>query len=213
MVLLFHFVRTVPPSNWVERAFDGVTKYGSYGVELFFVLSGFLITGILYDTCDNPHYFRNFHMKPVLRISPALLWRSGAGLLRGPADRTAARADSGLPARTPSVGVAIRRQHLHRQAGGLSLATALCAMLTRLTGSLMGLNWWTTYTRPPSGRTAFVVPTNTRTVAVPSSCRQEWYRSLATQPVAMAHVGADANPLQNVNHHRRTLRKETCSAF
>src|SRR5258708_6723622 len=29
------------------------------------------------------------------------------------------------------------------------LATALCAMLARLTGSLMGLNWWTTYTLTP----------------------------------------------------------------
>jgi peptidoglycan/LPS O-acetylase OafA/YrhL len=70
MVLLFHFIGTVPPSNWVESAIVGVTNYGSYGVELFFVLSGFLITGILYGTSNEPHYFRNFYMKRLLRIFP-----------------------------------------------------------------------------------------------------------------------------------------------
>ncbi|HJU16619.1 MAG TPA: acyltransferase [Stellaceae bacterium] len=70
MVLLLHFVANVPPSNEVERAIVGVTKYGSYGVELFFILSGFLITGILYDTHNEPHYFRNFYMRRFLRIFP-----------------------------------------------------------------------------------------------------------------------------------------------
>ena len=60
----------MPPSNGIERAVVGVTKYGSYGVELFFILSGFLITGILYDARNEPHYFRNFYMRRLLRIFP-----------------------------------------------------------------------------------------------------------------------------------------------
>ena len=70
MVLVFHFVGTVPPTNGVERAIAGVANYGANGVELFFVLSGFLITGILYEAHDKPHYFRNFYMRRVLRIFP-----------------------------------------------------------------------------------------------------------------------------------------------
>ena len=70
MVLLLHFVGTVSPIDGIERATVRVTKYGSYGVELFFVLSGFLITGILYDTHNRPNYFRNFYMRRLLRIFP-----------------------------------------------------------------------------------------------------------------------------------------------
>src|SRR5579871_5218869 len=70
MVLVFHFIGTVPASNGLERAVVGVTNYGSYGVELFFILSGFLITGILFDSRDQPGYFRNFYMRRLLRIFP-----------------------------------------------------------------------------------------------------------------------------------------------
>jgi len=70
MVLVFHFVGTVAPTNWIEHTIFVVTNYGSYGVELFFVLSGFLITGILYDGANDPHYFRNFYMRRVLRVFP-----------------------------------------------------------------------------------------------------------------------------------------------
>src|SRR5258708_867781 len=56
-VLLFHSMRHAFSIGWV-------------GVDLFFVLSGFLITLGLVRTAGEPHYFRNFYTKRALRIWP-----------------------------------------------------------------------------------------------------------------------------------------------
>jgi peptidoglycan/LPS O-acetylase OafA/YrhL len=70
MVLLFHFIAQTTATNGFERAVNWVLSHGLLGVDLFFVLSGFLITGILYDSRSDPDYFRNFYMRRVLRIFP-----------------------------------------------------------------------------------------------------------------------------------------------
>jgi peptidoglycan/LPS O-acetylase OafA/YrhL len=88
-------VYTDQPRSWITpyyKSFNGIravavslvfvehyanyvhlTKLESFawtGVDLFFVLSGFLITGILYDSLGQHHYFRNFYVRRALRIFP-----------------------------------------------------------------------------------------------------------------------------------------------
>ncbi len=70
MVLAFHFLHIDGQGGAVEGALLSATRSGWAGVDLFFVLSGFLITGILLDARGAARYFRAFYARRVLRIFP-----------------------------------------------------------------------------------------------------------------------------------------------
>ena len=74
LVLFFHGFSFVTGSASFQGPFRWFllsTSAGWIGVNLFFVLSGFLITGILLDSRNSPRYYKNFYQHRALRILPA----------------------------------------------------------------------------------------------------------------------------------------------
>jgi peptidoglycan/LPS O-acetylase OafA/YrhL len=69
LVLLHHFT-ILEPASEADAWLANVALIGWSGVDLFFVLSGFLITGILIDARDSDRYFTSFYARRTLRIFP-----------------------------------------------------------------------------------------------------------------------------------------------
>ena len=70
LVFLYHMKGQMPAVNVFFLYLIQYAGVGWVGVDLFFVLSGFLITGILLDTRDASNYFSGFYARRVLRIFP-----------------------------------------------------------------------------------------------------------------------------------------------
>jgi peptidoglycan/LPS O-acetylase OafA/YrhL len=83
LVLALHFLNDSnhgPFGSFLYR-FGSAFRLGWAGVDLFFVLSGFLIGGILLDARSSSNYFSVFYIRRLHRIVPIFyLWKSTPGL-------------------------------------------------------------------------------------------------------------------------------------
>jgi peptidoglycan/LPS O-acetylase OafA/YrhL len=74
IMVFFHHVcfTSIHPNGWNTPVLllRRISMAGNYGVDLFFVLSGFLITSLLIGARQDRSYYRDFYWKRALRILP-----------------------------------------------------------------------------------------------------------------------------------------------
>jgi peptidoglycan/LPS O-acetylase OafA/YrhL len=73
LVILCHYVQDggpIGPRHSLAARIGEVIGQGTVGVDLFFILSGFLIGGILLNSRSSPRYYSTFYTRRFFRIIP-----------------------------------------------------------------------------------------------------------------------------------------------
>ncbi len=70
LVLLCHSLIDFPADTFLGKAVQSVGSSTWWGVDVFLVLSGFLVTGVLLHSKEKPRYFRRFYGRRAVRIMP-----------------------------------------------------------------------------------------------------------------------------------------------
>jgi peptidoglycan/LPS O-acetylase OafA/YrhL len=79
LVMFYHYISGAPVATGkLGSFFQAVFRMGWCGVDLFFVLSGFLIGGILLSSKHSERYFQTFYARRVFRIFPLYYFWIGA---------------------------------------------------------------------------------------------------------------------------------------
>lgn len=92
LVVVWHYLHlhttSAPGTLWAKA--NMLFRLTWSGVDLFFVLSGFLIGGILLSQRESPDYYRVFYLRRICRIFPLyFLFLTLCAVLQQPAVRTA----------------------------------------------------------------------------------------------------------------------------
>ncbi|MGH9680402.1 MAG: acyltransferase family protein, partial [Candidatus Acidiferrales bacterium] len=73
--VLYHYTDRASRINAAVRMFRHAVSISPAGMDMFFVLSGFLIGGILLKSVKSPNYYKTFYVRRFFRIIPIYyLW-------------------------------------------------------------------------------------------------------------------------------------------
>ncbi len=132
MVINIHFLYTnvIPTAPPAWLSIFHVMQFGWTGVDLFFVLSGFLITGILLDTRASGNYFRSFYSRRALRIFPLYYLVVGVYLLSLPLQANIPVLAANIPDRRIGLSYLVYLNNwyvpvLHRSGGSIAYLWSL----------------------------------------------------------------------------------------
>lgn len=84
LVIVVHLSGLIEPRSELHIRVLRWMSMGWCGVDLFFVLSGYLITGVLIETRGSPRYYCRFYARRALRILPLYYGVLAVVLLIGP---------------------------------------------------------------------------------------------------------------------------------